>query len=141
MSRLPKAGSIPVPYPLKSYFPKPINMRPGIPNVRRMHFVCLTIGSRGDVQPYIALGKGLQAHGHTVTIVTHEEYKAWVVGFGIAHRTAGGDPGALMKLSVENKMFSPHFFKESLGNFRSWLDELLVDAWEQCKDADVQGSL
>ncbi|KZV67100.1 glycosyltransferase family 1 protein [Peniophora sp. CONT] len=137
MSRLPKYGSIPVPYPLKSYFPKPINIRPGIPNVRRMHFVCLTIGSRGDVQPYIALGKGLQAHGHTVTIVTHEEYKRWVEGFGIHHRTAGGDPGALMKLSVENKMFSPNFFKESLGNFRSWLDDLLVDAWEQCKDADV----
>ncbi|VDC02382.1 unnamed protein product [Peniophora sp. CBMAI 1063] len=136
-SRLPKSDCIPVPYPLKSYFPKPINILPGIPNVRRMHFVCLTIGSRGDVQPYIALGKGLQAHGHTVTIVTHEEYKAWVEGFGIAHRTAGGDPGALMKLSVENKMFSPHFFKESLGNFRSWLDDLLVDAWTQCKDADV----
>jgi sterol 3beta-glucosyltransferase len=69
------------------------------------HFVCLTIGSRGDVQPYIALGRGLQKEGHKVTIVTHEEYKAWVTGFGIDHRTAGGDPGALMKLSVENKVF------------------------------------
>jgi sterol 3beta-glucosyltransferase len=68
------------------------------------HFVCLTIGSRGDVQPYIALGKALQKEGHRVTIVTHEEYKKWVTGFGIDHRTAGGDPGALMKLSVENKV-------------------------------------
>jgi len=101
------------------------------------HFVCLTIGSRGDVQPYIALGKGLQKEGHKVTIVTHEEYKEWVTGFGIDHRTAGGDPGALMKLSVENKMFSPQFFRESISNFRSWLDDLLVDSWEQCKDADV----
>ena len=70
------------------------------------HFVCLTIGSRGDVQPYIALGKALQKEGHRVTIVTHEEYKKWVTGFGIDHRTAGGDPGALMKLSVENKVCS-----------------------------------
>jgi sterol 3beta-glucosyltransferase len=101
------------------------------------HFVCLTIGSRGDVQPYIALGKGLQKEGHKVTIVTHEEYKEWVTGFGVGHRTAGGDPTALMKLSVENKMFSPQFFKESLSNFRTWLDDLLVDSWEQCKDADV----
>ncbi len=73
------------------------------------HFVCLTIGSRGDVQPYIALGKGLQKEGHRVTIVTHEEYKEWVTGFGIDHRTAGGDPGALMKLSVENKVSSSIF--------------------------------
>ncbi|KAH9049862.1 hypothetical protein EDB84DRAFT_837101 [Lactarius hengduanensis] len=42
-----------------------------------------------------------------------------------------------MKLSVENKMFSPQFFKESISNFRTWLDDLLVDSWEQCKDADV----
>ncbi|KAH9480450.1 Sterol 3-beta-glucosyltransferase [Psilocybe cubensis] len=102
-----------------------------------LHFVCLTIGSRGDVQPYIALGVRLIKEGHTVTIVTHEEYRDWVVGFGIRHRTAGGDPGALMKLSVENKMFSPEFFKQSLMNFRPWLDQLLVDSWAACRDADV----
>jgi len=92
---------------VRAIFPKAIN----VPNEILMpmpskHFVCLTIGSRGDVQPYIALGKGLQKEGHRVTIVTHEEYKEWITGFGIGHRTAGGDPGALMKLSVENKVSS-----------------------------------
>src|SRR6266850_960565 len=106
LSRLPSAvkssrnGNV-----IRALFPKAIN----VPNevllpMPSRHFVCLTIGSRGDVQPYIALGKGLQKEGHTVTIVTHEEYKEWVTGFGIDHRTAGGDPGALMKLSVENKV-------------------------------------
>lgn len=123
---------------VRALFPKAINVPDGVLlPMPSKHFVCLTIGSRGDVQPYIALGKALQKEGHKVTIVTHEEYKEWVTGFGIEHRTAGGDPGALMKLSVENKMFSPQFFKESLSNFRSWLDDLLVDSWEQCKDADV----
>lgn len=78
--------------PRETLFPRP-----------PLHFMCLTIGSRGDVQPYIALGLGLKKEGHRVTIVTHEEYKGWVQGFGIEHRTAGGDPGALMKLSVEHK--------------------------------------
>lgn len=36
-------------------------------------FVCLTIGSRGDVQPYIALGLQLKKDGHKVVIVTHRE--------------------------------------------------------------------
>ncbi|KAH8998524.1 hypothetical protein EDB92DRAFT_1180136 [Lactarius akahatsu] len=109
---------------LRALFPKAINVPEEvlIPMPSK-HFVCLTIGSRGDVQPYIALGKGLQKEGHKVTIVTHEEYKEWVTGFGIGHRTAGGDPTALMKLSVENKMFSPQFFKESISNFRTWLDD------------------
>ncbi len=37
-------------------------------------FTMLTIGSRGDVQPYIALAKGLQADGHNVRIATHAEF-------------------------------------------------------------------
>jgi sterol 3beta-glucosyltransferase len=88
-----------------SMLPKAINLpRDILQSKEAMHFMCLTIGSRGDVQPYIALALGLKKEGHRVTIVTHEEYKEWVVGFGIEHRIAGGDPGALMKLSVENKV-------------------------------------
>jgi hypothetical protein len=45
-----------------------------------MRITCLTIGSRGDVQPYIALCKGLQAEGHIARIATHGEYKDWVEG-------------------------------------------------------------
>nr|XP_019044752.1 hypothetical protein I302_06665 [Kwoniella bestiolae CBS 10118]OCF23682.1 hypothetical protein I302_06665 [Kwoniella bestiolae CBS 10118] len=100
-------------------------------------FVCLTIGSRGDVQPYIALGLRLLKDGHKVVIVTHPEFKKWVEGYGIEHRQAGGDPTALMKLSQEHKMFSPGFFKESLGGFREWLDNLLLESWQACHDADV----
>lgn len=43
-----------------------------------LRFTFLTIGSRGDVQPYIALGKGLIAHGHKVKIATHGEFKEWI---------------------------------------------------------------
>ncbi|KAF9483501.1 glycosyltransferase family 1 protein [Pholiota conissans] len=112
--------------------PKVINLPPEfLPKRKSLHFICLTIGSRGDVQPYIALGLGLRKEGHRVTIVTHEEYKEWICGFGLDHRSAGGDPGLLMKLSVENKMFSPDFFRESLANV------ILLDAWIACYDADV----
>lgn len=45
-----------------------------------MNITCLTIGSRGDVQPYIALCKGLRAEGHHCTIATHAEYQQWVEG-------------------------------------------------------------
>ncbi|KAJ6613328.1 hypothetical protein B0H10DRAFT_1917477 [Mycena sp. CBHHK59/15] len=123
---------------LQAKLPKAINLpRQILVKRESKHFVCLTIGSRGDVQPYIALGLGLMKEGHTVTIVTHEEYKPWVESFGIKHKQAGGDPGALMKLSVENKMFSPEFFKESIQNFRPWLDQLLIDSWESCQGADI----
>lgn len=101
---LAAAVAIGLPTAVQLKMPKVINLpNELLTRLPPMHFVCLTIGSRGDVQPYIALGLGLKKEGHRVTIVTHEEYKEWIESFDIGHRTAGGDPGALMKLSVDNK--------------------------------------
>ncbi|CDS01828.1 hypothetical protein [Sporisorium scitamineum] len=124
-----------------SYLPKVVNMdrtvmRDAI-RISPMRIYCLTIGSRGDVQPYIALCKALKLHGHTPVIVSHPEYRGWVEGHGIEYRGVGGDPAALMKLSVEHRIFSPAFFKESIGKFRVWLDELLRECWEECQGADL----
>lgn len=47
-----------------------------------LHFTFLTIGSRGDVQPYIALAKGLIADGHKCRIATHGEFKEWIESVG-----------------------------------------------------------
>lgn len=102
---LAAAVAIGLPSAVQLKMPKVINLpREILPSRPALHFICLTIGSRGDVQPYIALGLGLKKEGHRVTIVTHEEYREWITGFGIEHRQAGGDPGALMKLSVDNKV-------------------------------------
>ncbi|CAD6975346.1 unnamed protein product [Tilletia controversa] len=121
-----------------NYIPKMINEPPEhMLKVPPMNIFCLTIGSRGDVQPYISLGKALQGHGHRVTIVSHPEYEDWVRGHGIDYRPVGGDPGKLMQLSVEHRILSPSFFRESIGKFRDWLDELLRESWEQCQGADL----
>jgi sterol 3beta-glucosyltransferase len=48
-----------------------------------LHFTFLTIGSRGDVQPYIALAKGLIAEGHKCRIATHGEFREWIVSVGL----------------------------------------------------------
>lgn len=60
------------------------------------HFICLTIGSRGDVQPYIALALELMKDGHRVSIASHPEYREWVQSYGdIGYFDVGGDPAAL----------------------------------------------
>ena len=48
-----------------------------------LHFTFLTIGSRGDVQPYIALAKRLLEEGHRVRIATHGEFKEWIEAVSI----------------------------------------------------------
>ena len=66
------------------------------PPEKSLHFTCLTIGSRGDVQPYLALCKELQKDGHRCRIATHPEYEDWITHHGIEFRSVGGDPGELM---------------------------------------------
>lgn len=49
-----------------------------------MKILILTYGSRGDVQPYVALGKGLKAAGHGVTLATSTRFRAFVEDHGLA---------------------------------------------------------
>ncbi|EPQ28877.1 uncharacterized protein PFL1_03679 [Pseudozyma flocculosa PF-1] len=100
-------------------------------------FTMLTIGSRGDVQPYIALGKGLQADGHRVRIATHPEFGDWVKGHGIEFSGIGGDPAELMRICVENGTFTVSFLREGVTKFRGWLDDLLLSSWHACQGSDV----
>ncbi|GAA6057393.1 hypothetical protein JCM3770_000741 [Rhodotorula araucariae] len=102
-----------------------------------LRFTCLTIGSRGDVQPYIALCKGLMAQGHSCKIASHGEYRKWVEGHGIEFSAVGGDPAELMQLMISHDFFTISFMKEAVGRFRGWLDDLLASAWKGCQDTDV----
>ncbi|KAL8956780.1 MAG: hypothetical protein Q9193_005787 [Seirophora villosa] len=102
-----------------------------------LRVTCLTIGSRGDVQPYIALCKGLLEEGHRPRIATHREFESWVRKHGIDFAPVEGDPAELMRICVENGMFTYSFLKEASSKFRGWIDELLSSAWSACQDSDV----
>ncbi|KAF7367251.1 Sterol 3-beta-glucosyltransferase [Mycena sanguinolenta] len=104
---------------------------------RRLHFTFLTIGSRGDVQPYIALAKGLMLDGHKCRIATHGEFKDWIEAHGIEFGHVGGDPAELMRICIENGTFTVSFLKEGLQKFRGWLDDLLKQSWDACQGTDV----
>lgn len=100
-------------------------------------FTLLTIGSRGDVQPYIALGKALLKEGHKVKIVTHAEFKGWVESYGIGFDVIAGDPSELMSLMVSHPSINYSFIREAKAKFRDWIDDLLNTSWKACQDCDV----
>ncbi len=110
-----------------------INFKP----TESLRITCLTIGSRGDVQPYIALCKGLIAEGHKPKIATHAEFEPWVRKHGIDFAPVEGDPAELMRICVENGMFTYSFLREASLRFRGWIDELLSSAWTACQDTDI----
>ncbi len=50
-----------------------------------MRIFLSTMGTRGDIQPFIALGQGLQAAGHQVALCTAEGYRPFVEEHGVPY--------------------------------------------------------
>jgi sterol 3beta-glucosyltransferase len=60
-------------------------------NKSQLNIGIFTYGTRGDVQPYIALALGLMDRGHQVTIAAPENFASLVEGFGIAFHPLYGN--------------------------------------------------
>jgi sterol 3beta-glucosyltransferase len=56
-----------------------------------MRILIPTIGSRGDVQPFIALAQGLLRAGHTVTLASHPVMKALIESYCVPFAAIGPD--------------------------------------------------
>lgn len=61
------------------------------------------VGTRGDVQPFIALGIGLVEAGHRVRLAAHANFRDFVTSFGLEFFPLGGDPKVLSKYVVRNR--------------------------------------
>jgi UDP:flavonoid glycosyltransferase YjiC (YdhE family) len=56
-----------------------------------MKYGIITSGSRGDVQPFIALALALMEKGHEVTVVAPENFREFVEGFGVPYWPVTGN--------------------------------------------------
>jgi sterol 3beta-glucosyltransferase len=56
-----------------------------------LHITIIALGSRGDVQPCVALGEGLQRAGHDVRLAAYGVFRALAQDHGLAFATVGGD--------------------------------------------------
>jgi UDP:flavonoid glycosyltransferase YjiC (YdhE family) len=54
-------------------------------------------GSRGDVEPYLALGKGLTQAGHVVRLVTHQDFEMLVHAQGVEFWPVEGSVQAIVQ--------------------------------------------
>ncbi len=65
-----------------------------------MRLAIHTAGTRGDVQPYVALAQGLVNAGHEVTLATAARFESFVRSYGIAFAPLPNDFLDLMDLPV-----------------------------------------
>ena len=61
-----------------------------------MNIGIITYGTRGDVQPYIALALGLKARGHKVTLAAPENFKDFVEHNGVDFHPIHGNVNELL---------------------------------------------
>ncbi len=75
-----------------------------------MRIAIIAMGSRGDIQPYIALGKGLKAAGHIVRLITHENFEALVSSYGLEFCPVKGNVQEFMETLYADNSLSRYPF-------------------------------
>jgi sterol 3beta-glucosyltransferase len=94
-----------------------------------MRALIFTFGTRGDVQPYVALGAALRAQGHTVTLCTGQGFDDLIVSHGLESAPVSIDYRALLATpeaqaalrSVSGKLKAMRAFK---GLIRRQMEEM-----------------
>ena len=97
-----------------------------------LKIIVLTIGTRGDVQPFVGLCKALKAAGHHPQIASHGYFKTWVEQEGVQFKDIGSERinqpeewltatsikdffMAMKPEMVKSKIACERFYAESLG--------------------------
>ncbi|KFY26047.1 hypothetical protein V493_04308 [Pseudogymnoascus sp. VKM F-4281 (FW-2241)] len=105
-----------------------------------LNVVIMVIGSRGDIQPFLKLGKVLKEnHGHRVRIATHPAFRDFVEqDSGLEFFSVGGDPAELMAFMVKNPGMIPTMEtlkKGEVGRRRDAMAEMFEGFWRACINA------
>ncbi|XP_010524699.1 PREDICTED: sterol 3-beta-glucosyltransferase UGT80A2-like isoform X2 [Tarenaya hassleriana] len=105
-----------------------------------LQIVMLIVGTRGDVQPFVAIGKRLQEYGHRVRLATHANFKEFVLTAGLEFYPLGGDPKVLAGYMVKNKGFLPSGPSE-IPIQRNQIKEIIYSLLPACKDPDPDSGI
>ncbi|MBM7843391.1 glycosyltransferase [Herpetosiphon giganteus] len=107
-----------------------------------MRILIIALGTRGDVQPMLALGLALQQRGHPVTLLVSSNFQAWVESFGLQVAIARVDIQQLM-LSDQGNDWVKHGANpmKQMQAMRRLLAQhaltMIEDAWQAAQDCDV----
>jgi hypothetical protein len=108
--------------------------------VAKLNIAIQVVGSRGDVQPFIALGNELKRYGHRVRLATHDMFESFVRESGLEFYPIGGDPRELMAYMVKTPGLIPSMESLRAGEIRRkriMIREMLDGCWESCIKPDL----
>jgi UDP:flavonoid glycosyltransferase YjiC (YdhE family) len=99
-----------------------------------------TIGTLGDVQPFVALALTLKKRGYSVVLGTSGDFESFVRSYGIDFFSLGGDVQAFLRQSQFDSAMTKSVVLHAPGLLRDGqkiLKEAGKRAWEMAQDADA----
>lgn len=104
-----------------------------------MKVTIIAPGSRGDVQPYVALGKGLKDAGHAVGILASQDFREMVTDYGLDFFDLGGSMQTVAQ-SMQRLLEQGNFLKilSSMGGAAKQLaNQAALSGLAACQDSDL----
>lgn len=106
-----------------------------------MRIAILALGTRGDVQPYIALGEGLRAAGHAVILVSHEDYEGLITVHGLDFKSVRGNVQNFAESDEMRALLEKGNFiaitRRTAAEARRAAVQWAEDAFAACQDAEL----
>jgi sterol 3beta-glucosyltransferase len=108
-----------------------------------MKLTIFAAGSRGDIQPCVALAKGLQRAGHEVHLAAPSDFAGFVQEHGVAFRALRGDVQQLMASDTGREFMQSGGVNplKSIRAIRTLIApvvmQMTADALDACRDADA----
>ena len=109
-------------------------MKPG----RSLRVVLATVGSRGDVQPMLALAQALAARGHVPVLAAPPDFEHWVRSLGFEFAPVGRDIQAF--LAEDAGVMTGNPFKQGAAGARYFSDQIpqqMAQLKVACEGVDV----
>lgn len=102
-----------------------------------MKISILTLGTRGDVQPYMALGLGLQHAGHSVRLITDAGFDQFVQDYGLEFAPLQADFIQLAQSSEGKAAMAGKGRLALMKKVMPMLRRLMDDAWLASQGSDI----
>ena len=102
-----------------------------------MKITLLSVGSTGDVRPFILIGRILKSRGHEVTITAFTRFRETVVSAGLGFHALSGSVEKMMESIMEPDTSGVTYLPRLWKGVKDTAPEMLRDMLDSCSGADA----
>lgn len=102
-----------------------------------MRLTIVTGGSRGDVQPYVALGNGFARAGHEVTVATYGPFEDFVKTRSLGYSRLSGDPARLVQAFQDCGPDPVCVVRELVRGLAPFIENNVQECLKACRGSDA----